>query len=102
MSDSPSRQADVVAKIFDMRHLFLQCGKDADVSLFSSEQCASLRYAVLGCAALRGAWCLVLGSWFLVLGCAARFLVLGSWFLVLGAWGVGLVSRREHAGGVEM
>ena len=33
---------------------------------------------------------------------ALRCAVLGSWFLVLGAWGVGLVSRREHAGGVEM
>ena len=28
-----------------------------------------------------GAWCLVLGSW---------FLVLGAWCLVLGAWGLGL------------
>ena len=38
MSDRLRGQADVVAKIFDMRHLFLQCCEDADVPFFSGEQ----------------------------------------------------------------
>ena len=53
MSDGLRWQAYVVAEIFDMRHVFLQCSKDATVSFFSGEQCS---------------WFLVLGSWFLVLG----------------------------------